>query len=236
MVKTTGRRPRTSSTGSRSLLDMARKITLLLADDHALVRQGIRSSLDRHPSIQIVGEAVNGAEAVRKSEQLLPDVVLMDLNMPEMSGLDATPAIRKKCPHTRVIALTVHDNKEYVFQVLRRGASGYVMKDTSPEELVRAIESVAQGDAYFSPRVSHILLEDYVRAASVDGAPAKTLLSDREQQVLQAIARGDTSKEMAARLNLSVRTVDTYRVRLKRKLNARNVAELLRCAREKQLL
>ncbi len=209
---------------------------MLLADDHALVREGIRSSLIRHPSITVVGEAVDGHDAVRKSIQLEPDIVLMDLNMPEMSGLEATPVIRRKCPNTRVIALTVHDNKEYVFQVLRHGASGYVMKDTSPEELVRAIESVAQGEAFFSPRVSNLLLEDFVRKPQTESQRSEPQLSNRERQVLRAIALGNTSKEMASWLNLSVRTVETYRVRLKRKLRARNIAGLLQRARELGLL
>lgn len=200
------------------------------------MREGIRSSLIRHPSIKVVGEAVDGRDAVRKSIQLEPDIVLMDLNMPEMSGLEATPMIRRKCPNTRVIALTVHDNKEYVFQILRRGASGYVMKDTSPEELVRAIESVAHGEAFFSPRVSNLLLENFVRMPPTETQRPEPELSDRERQVLRAIAAGNTSKEMASRLNVSVRTVETYRVRLKRKLRARNIAGLLQRARELGLL
>jgi two-component system nitrate/nitrite response regulator NarL len=215
---------------------MAQKIKLLLADDHALVREGIRSSLVRYPSIYVVGEAATGEEAVRKTVQLTPDVVLMDLNMPDMSGLEATPVIRSRCPSTRVIALTVHDNEEYVHQILKRGASGYVLKDTSPEELVRAIESVAQGDAFFSPRVSRILLQNLVQPTSPALPGSQNGLSGREREVLQAIARGDTSKEIASRLKLSVRTVETYRVRIKRKLRARNTAELLGHAREQALL
>ena len=214
---------------------MARKIKLLLADDHELVREGIRSSLVRHPTISVIGEACTGKDAVRKTMQLCPDVVLMDLNMPEMSGIEATPLIRKKCPDTRVIALTVHDNKEYVFQILRSGASGYLLKDTSSEELVRAIESVAHGQAFFSPHVSSLLLQD-VQSSSAEAKSSKNALSQRETEVLEAVAQGNTSKEVATRLGLSVRTVDTYRVRIKRKLGARNTAELLRHARERGLL
>jgi DNA-binding NarL/FixJ family response regulator len=213
-----------------------RKIKLLLVDDHALVREGIRSSLVRYSALSVVGEAVNGKEAIRKSKELSPDIVLMDLNMPEMGGLEATPLIRKKCPRTKIIALTVHDTKEYVFQILRAGAHGYVLKDTSPEELVRAIEAVSRGEAFFSPGVSRILLQDYLKSAEKDHAANEPVLSDREQEVLQLIAQGQTSKEVAARLNLSARTVETYRVRMKRKLNARNIAELLKLAREQKLL
>lgn len=215
---------------------MARKIRLLLADDHELVREGIRSSLVRYKGISVVGEACTGKDAVRKTLQLSPDVVLMDLNMPEMSGIEATPLIRQKCPKARVLALTVHENKEYVRQILRSGASGYLLKDTSAAELVRAIESVVRGDAFFSPHVSRMLLDDYAPGAQTGSKAAKSALSQRETQVLLAIAQGDISKEVAARLSLSVRTVDTYRVRLKRKLAARNTAELLRHAREQGLL
>lgn len=211
------------------------KVKLLLVDDHALVREGIRSSLVHYPSISIVGEAVNGREAIQKCRQLQPDVVLMDVNMPEMSGLDATPAIRKMLPGTKIIALTVHETKEYVFQILRRGAHGYVLKDTSPEELVRAIESVARGGAFFSPSVSHILLQN-VQSPEPASSGERAELSEREREILQLIAAGKTTKEMAMGLKLSSRTVETYRVRLKRKLKARNVAELLKRAREERWL
>ena len=209
---------------------------MLLADDHALVREGIRSSLVRHPSITVVGEAVNGKDALLKAKQLSPDIVLMDVNMPEMSGLEATPLVRKTCPHTRVIALTVHDNKEYVFQILRTGANGYVLKDTSPEELVRAIEAVAQNGAFFSPAISRILLEDVAHGTAESGRSSEQTLSQREKDVLRSIAKGNTSKEIASSLRLSVRTVETYRVRIKRKLRARNTAEMLNSARVQQLL
>src|SRR5215470_16190538 len=213
-----------------------RKLKLLLVDDHALVREGIRSSLVHFSSIKPVGEAANGKEALRKCKELHPDVVLMDLNMPEMSGLEATPLIREKFPETKIIALTVHENKEYIFQILRAGAHGYVLKDTSPEELVRAIESVAQGGAFFSPAVSNVLLQDYVRATHPQELDSDVRLSGREREVLRAIAQGKTTKEVASDLKLSARTVETYRVRLKRKLNARNVAELLNHARNRQLV
>jgi DNA-binding NarL/FixJ family response regulator len=213
-----------------------RKLRLLLVDDHALVREGIRSSLVHFSSIKPVGEAANGKEALRKCKELRPDVVLMDLNMPEMSGLEATPLIREKFPETKIIVLTVHDNKEYIFQILKAGAHGYVLKDTSPEELVRAIESVAQGGAFFSPAVSKVLLQDFVRAADPGEVIQENQLSGRELEVLRSIAQGKTTKEVALDLKLSVRTVETYRVRLKRKLKARNVAELLNHARKQQLV
>ena len=213
-----------------------KKIRLVLADDHALVREGIRSSLVHYREIAIVGEAANGREAVQKCKDLSPDIILIDLNMPEMTGLEATPLIRKNSPNTKVIALTVHDTKEYVAGLLRAGAHGYVLKDTSPEELVRAIHSVAAGQAFFSPSISRVLLEDYLRAPEESTTAGEAEISAREQQVLRLVADGRTSKDIALQFKISVRTVETYRVRLKRKLQARNVAELLTHARERGLL
>jgi DNA-binding NarL/FixJ family response regulator len=155
--------------------------------------------------------------------------------MPVMGGLEATPVIRKACPDTKIIILTVHDNKEYIFEVLRAGAHGYVLKDTSPGELVTAIEAVAQDQAFFSPSISKVLLQDLVRTASPEGARGDSL-STREREVLLSINEGKTTKEVARDLKLSTRTVETYRVRLKRKLNARNVAELLNQARKRQFI
>ncbi|HTL58515.1 MAG TPA: response regulator transcription factor [Candidatus Limnocylindrales bacterium] len=216
---------------------MASSIKILLVDDHPLVREGIRSSLERYPSIQILGEAANGKEALQYARQLCPDVVLMDLNMPEMNGFEATTLIRKYCPEARVIALTVHDSEEYVFRILRSGASGYLVKDTSPEELVRAIEAVARGEAFFGPRIAKILLQDVAHKNNGGhGSGLHSALSQRETDVLRSIAEGNTSKEIAANLKLSVRTVETYRIRIKRKLNARNTAELVSRARREQLI
>jgi len=211
------------------------KLKVLLADDHALVREGVRSSLVRFPFISVVGEASNGKEALRLCKALHPDIVLIDLNMPEMGGMEATPLIRKACPETKIIVLTVHDTKEYVFQLLRTGAHGYVLKDTSPDELVRAIQSVAKGDAFFSPGVSRILHE-FVQSGDGTDEAGEGVVSEREKEVLRIIADGKTSKEAASQMNISTRTVETYRLRLKRKLNARNLAELLKRAREEKLL
>jgi two-component system nitrate/nitrite response regulator NarL len=223
-------------TGLTQMTEPVEPLRILVADDHAAFRDGLTALLATVDDITVVGQAGSGEAVVAGAAELQPDVVLMDLNMPEMSGLEATPIIRKNCPDTRVIALTVHDNKEYVLRILRSGASGYVLKDTSPEELVKAIEAVAHGEAFFSPRISNIVLQDISVPRGINSFPPASLLSAREMDVLRAIAIGKTSKEVAAALELSVRTVETYRVRIKRKLNARNTAELLNEARQQQLL
>ena len=210
-----------------------RPIKVLLADDHFLVRQGLRSSLSEYSQIQIVGEASNGREAVDKVRKLSPDVVLMDINMPEMNGLEATAALRKEGSGTRVLALTVHNNKQYILQIIRSGAQGYVLKDTSPDELVRGIKAVQNGEAFFSPSVSGIvlqLLRDEDRATSRDGATAA--LTQRETQIVKLVAAGKTNKEIAAELNVNVRTIETQRYQLMRRINVRNAAELTRFAIE----
>jgi DNA-binding NarL/FixJ family response regulator len=206
----------------------SKKIRIVLADDHRIVREGIRSSLAGSRFIQIVGEAADGKTALQKIKDLSPDVVLMDLNMPQMSGLDATKVVRDKFPKTKVIALTMHASREYVSEILRSGAKGYVLKDTTPEQLVEAIQSVANGEAFFSPSVSELLLQEYSEGRIEK--PTKEILSGREKQVLTSIASGKTNKEIAADLKISVRTVETYRARLMRKTKARNAAELTRYA------
>jgi two-component system, NarL family, nitrate/nitrite response regulator NarL len=210
-----------------------RKIRVLLADDHRIVREGIRSSLADYYFISIVGEAADGKTALQKIRELSPDIVLMDLNMPVMSGLEATKVVRDKFPQTRVIALTMHANKEYVSEILRSGAKGYVLKDTSPEQLLQAIEAVAKGDAFFSPAVSRLLLQDYSGSGEKQKPQA---LSRREEEILGLISGGKTNKEIAAVLKISVRTVETYRARLMRKLKARNAAELTRYALQRNML
>lgn len=209
-----------------------RPIKVLLADDHFLVREGLRSSLSEYPHIQIVGEASNGREAVDKAHRLSPDIVLMDINMPEMNGLEATAALRKRGSGARVLALTVHNNKQYILQIIRSGAQGYVLKDTSPDELVRAIQAVLKGEAFFSPSVSSVvlqLLRDENRATSPGDSPS---LTPRETQIVRLVAAGKTNKEIAAELNVNVRTIETQRYQLMRRIKVRNAAELTRFAIE----
>ena len=212
------------------------KIRLLLADDHPVVREGIRSCLANHDRLEIVGEAIDGKDAINKAKELVPDIVLMDINMPTMNGLKATEELRQKLPKIKVLILTVHSNKEYALQMIRSGARGYVLKDSSPKELIQAIESVYHGDAFFSPEVARLVLNDYVAKASrIDSAPAAEL-SEREREVLALIAKGCTSKQIAAQLGVSIRTAESHRENIMRKLNIHNVAGLTRFAISKGII
>jgi len=206
-----------------------RKIRLLLVDDHPLVREGIRSCLHPHKQLEIVGEAADGREALVKAKELNPDIVLMDINLPRTNGLEATRLLHREAPQTRVLILTVHNNKEYVLQIVQAGARGYVLKDTSPKELVQAIEQVNRGEAFFSPDVAHFVLNDYV-TSSGRRKSGEEELSDREREVLALIAEGYSNKSIASKLGLSVRTVETHRARIMRKLNIHSTAGLTKFA------
>jgi two-component system nitrate/nitrite response regulator NarL len=205
-----------------------KKIKVLLVDDHPVVRKGLHSCLAHRDNLKIVGEACNGTEALQKVKELDPDVVLMDINMPGMDGLEVTEALRKDSPRTRVLVLSVHDTRDYVMRIVKAGARGYVLKDTPPEELVRAIETVNAGEAYFSPAVARIALNQYV--AESDSSSPLTRLSEREREVLVEIAEGKSNKEIASHLNIGVRTVETHRERIMRKLDIHSVAGLTKFA------
>ncbi|MCS7314287.1 MAG: response regulator transcription factor [Bryobacterales bacterium] len=203
-----------------------RKIRVLLADDHALVRQGFRLILSAQPDIEIVGEAGNGREALELVEKLRPDVVVMDVAMPEMNGIEATRRLAALAPRTRVLALSMHKDSVYVREILRAGARGYLLKDAIDRDLLAAVRAVASGEAYLSPAVSEAVLSDYRRHVS----DPLDLLTSREREVLQLIAEGKTNKEIASILNLSVYTVDAHRGRIMEKLNVHSVSELVRFA------
>jgi two-component system, NarL family, response regulator NreC len=196
-------------------------------DDHPVVREGIRSYLAEDSRLEVVGEAADGGEAIRKAQQLAPDVVLMDINLPGISGLVATEEIRKNASAVKVLALTAHKNPEYMRQVV---AQGFVLKDATPEELVGAIVAVQNGDSFFSPEAAAGLLKGFVahggKMPPIGGAP----LSDRERQVLALIAEGHSNKKIADILKVGVRTVETHRLRLMDKLNIRSIAGLTKYA------
>ncbi len=211
---------------------MKHKIRVLLADDHALVRQGFRLILGGQPDMEIVGEAGNGREALEQAERLHPDVVVMDVAMPELNGIEATRRLATVSPQTRVLALSMHKDSAYVREILRAGARGYLLKDSIDADLVAAVRAVSRGEGYLSPSVSDAVLSDYRRQVSdpVD------LLTSREREVLQLIAEGKTNKEIATALNLSVYTVDAHRGRIMDKLNLHTTSELVRFAMRKGLV
>ena len=201
-------------------------IRILLADDHSLVRQGFSMILEAQPDMQIVGQAGNGREAVDLAAKLRPDVVVMDVAMPELNGIEATRRIIEASPRIRVLALSMHKDSVYVREVLRAGARGYLLKDSGDADLVAAVRAVAQGDGYLSPGVSDSVLSDYRRHVT----DPLDLLSSREREVLQMIAEGKTNKEIANSLNLSVYTVEAHRGRIMEKLNLHSTSELVRFA------
>jgi DNA-binding NarL/FixJ family response regulator len=212
-------------------------IRVLVADDHAIVRTGIRHVLEGEPGFEVVGEASNGTEALALALELRPDVALLDISMPGVSGLQATAELRNRCPVTRVLMLSMHDNTEYVLESVRAGAHGYLLKDTAATELRGAIRAVWGGESYFSPpiasRLSAVVRGD-ADAESPQGLLAQ--LTGREREVLVGVTRGLTNKEIAAQLGISHRTVETHRESLMKKLRLRSVAELTRFALEAGLL
>ena len=203
-------------------------ITVVLADDHELVRDGIRARLSRVDSLEVIGEATNGKEALELVAALKPSVVLMDVSMPLMNGLEAASIIRNQYPQTRVLILSIYDNPEYVRGVVQAGAKGYILKDISAKEMITAILSVANGAYYFSSAVGPTLV-GATKSAPVDDPYG---LTDREKQVLAAIAKGQPNKEVAKNLGISVRTVESHRLNLREKVGCKNAAQLYKVAQE----
>lgn len=208
------------------------KIRIVLADDHGVVRQGFRRILDAQSDMEIVGEASNGREALEIATKLSPDVVVMDVAMPELNGIEATRRMGEAAPRTRVLALSMHKDSVYVREILRAGARGYLLKDSVDEDLIAAVRAVARGEGYLSPGVADAVLTDY-RQHVTDPID---LLTSREREVLQLIAEGKTNKEIATTLNLSVYTVDAHRGRIMEKLNLHSTGELVRFAIRKGLV
>ncbi len=208
------------------------KIRIVLADDHGVVRQGFRRILDAQPDMEIVGEASNGKEALELAAKFTPDVVVMDVAMPELNGIEATRRMSETAPRTRVLALSMHKDSVYVREILRAGARGYLLKDAVDEDLIAAVRAVSRGEGYLSPGVADAVLTDY-RQHVTDPID---LLTSREREVLQLIAEGKTNKEIATTLNLSVYTVDAHRGRIMEKLNLHSTGELVRFAIRKGLV
>lgn len=212
------------------------RIKILLADDHPIVRTGIKNALADQKNIVVIGEVSNGFQALKKAKELAPDIVLMDISMPTMGGLEAAQRIRATLPKVKVLVFTMHDNKEYVLEIIRSGASGYVLKDTSTLELVKAIETVHSGGTFFSSKVSQFLLDQYVRKVAAGDEKSDDALTKREQEVLVLVAKGKSNKEIASELNMSTRTVETHREKIMKKLNVHSVAEMTQHAISKGLV
>ena len=202
---------------------------VLLADDHKILRQGLRTLLEQEEDIDVVGEADNGRASVKLAGELAPDVVIMDVAMPDLNGIDATRRITEADPGARVLALSMHSDGPYVKGMLQAGARGYILKDCASEELTRAIRTVMAGQVYVSPGVTGAIVNDYVRQLSAaTGEPAA--LSHREREVLQLFAEGASTATIAAQLHLSVKTIETHRKRIMDKLDLRSIAELTKYA------
>jgi two-component system response regulator NreC len=208
-----------------------RGVKILLADDHTIVRQGLKLILSAHEDLQVVGEAANGREAVELAAKLRPDIVLMDVQMPELNGIEATKKMVAAHPRIRILALSMHKESVYVREILRAGARGYILKDAIDTELLTAVRSVANGDGYISPAVAGAL-DDKAK----DANDPVGLLSTREREVLLLIADGKTNKEIANKLNLSVYTVDSHRGKIMEKLNLHSAGELVRFAMKNGLV
>jgi DNA-binding NarL/FixJ family response regulator len=208
------------------MTEMARPIRVLLADDHPLTREGIRACLSSATHLEIIAEASDGFEAVKLARRLTPDVVVMDVNMPGLNGLAATTTLARECPSTRVLVLTMHDHPEYIVEIIRAGARGYLSKDVAPAQLVHAIEKIAAGESHFELAETVRYMRRYSAAAPCELAAPVRALTAREREVLGLIGQGLTNRQISARLKIAVRTVETHRERLMRKLDVHTTNEL----------
>jgi DNA-binding NarL/FixJ family response regulator len=212
-------------------------IRVLLADDHKLIRAGLRLVVDQQPDLSVVGEADDGRQAVELARSLQPDVVVMDIGMPNLNGIEAARQIRAIRPDAAVVMLSMHSDEGYVLRALGAGARAYLLKDSATTDLVQAIRAVVEGKSFFSPAVSKVLLQDYMRKLQRSGAEdSYDLLSPREREVLQLVAEGKSNKEIASLLNLSVYTVETHRAKIMQKLNLKGVPELILYAVRKGII
>jgi two-component system, NarL family, response regulator NreC len=213
------------------------KIRILVADDHGIVRKGLRFLLDRQPDMEVVGEASEGREVVRLSEELSPNIIIMDVAMPQLNGIDAAAQIIKINPSIRILMLSMYADESYLIRALGAGAKGYLLKDSAEVEIVKAVQIVSQGRLFFSSQISQSLLEEYVRTLQQRGLQdSYELLTDREREVLQLLAEGKSNKEVATILDLSTYTVETHRTNLMHKLNLHNTAEIVLYAVRKKII
>jgi DNA-binding NarL/FixJ family response regulator len=205
-------------------------IRVLISDDHKIVRDGIKTLIEKEADIEVIAEAENGSETIRLAKKLRPGVVIMDVMMPEMNGMDATRKIIKEIPGVRVIGLSMHSERRYILGMLEAGASGYLLKDCTFEELATAIRHVAAGNTYLSPRIADLVVKGYLDTTQNPAHSSGSILTSREREVLQLLAEGTETKKIASHLDLSVKTVETHRRNMMVKLNMRSIAELTKYA------
>jgi two-component system response regulator NreC len=212
-------------------------IRVMIADDHGVVRKGVRFLLQQERDIDIVGEAEDGREAVRLAREKTPNVVIIDIAMPHLNGIEAAAQITKVSPSTNIVMLSMYSDEEFLIRALSAGAKGYLLKDQAEIDLVRAVRSVAQGKTFFSPDIAHMLLEDYMRRLQQEGIQdSYGLLTEREREVLQLLAEGKSNKEAAQVLNVSLHTVETHRTNFMQKLSLHNTAEIVLYAMRKKII
>ncbi|HLN15026.1 MAG TPA: response regulator transcription factor [bacterium] len=214
-----------------------RKITVLLADDHAIVRQGVKMILSAEPDIEVVGEAEDGIAAVEMARRLAPDIAVLDISMPRLDGIEATKRIREALPGTHVLALTMHTEDTYVFQLFRAGASGYVLKRAAATDLVEAIRAARRGETFLYPAVAKAVVEDYLKHLEAgEGRATYDGLTDREKQILALVAEGASNQDIAEKLYISIKTVQSHRAHIMGKLNLHDRTQLVRYAIRKALI
>jgi two-component system, NarL family, response regulator NreC len=213
------------------------KIHILLADDHTILRAGLKMMLNAQPDMEVVGEASDGRQAIAETQRLQPDIILMDITMPEMNGIEATRQIKKLVPESRILILTMHEHDEYVFQALRAGASGYMLKEAADTELISALHIIQSGQFYLSPMAQSVLVGDYLQRVRIgEEKDSYSSLTEREREILKLIAEGYTNTQIAERLVISPKTVDTHRTHIMDKLNLHSRAELVKYAMRRGLL
>ena len=203
---------------------------ILLADDHKIMREGLRALIDKQPGMTVAAEATDGREAVQLAGKLRPDVVIMDVTMPKLNGIEAARQIGAIAPESRVIALSIHSDRRFVSQMFKAGARGYLLKDCAFEELIRAIQTVADSQTYLSPAIAGVVVEEFVNGLEKQKQPSHPVLTARESEVLQLIAEGRTTKQIAGALQVSVKTVETHRRQIMMKLQLNSIAELTKYA------
>lgn len=217
-------------------MEESKETTIVLADDHRVVRQGLRAVLETEPGFRVIGEVGNGSEVTRLVERLRPDVLVLDLMMPGLNGLEVTRHVRKRSPTTAVVILSMHRDESYVLEALKNGAAGYVLKDSSAEELVRAVHEAAQNRRYLSPPLSDSAIEAYIKGARTEASDSYDSLTSREREVLQLAAEGYTNHEIGKRLFISPRTVEIHRANMMEKLSLRSQTDLIRYALKRGIL